>query len=99
MFNTCMDFTTLSLEQKQLLDLASDFAKREILPHAVERDQLGVFPKDIFKKAHAAGLLNVLIPEEFGGVSMRRLDMAMMTETLGRACVGITGALSLNNLM
>jgi acyl-CoA dehydrogenase len=94
-----MDFTTLSLEQKQLLELASDFAKREILPHAATLDANGQFPREIFKKALEAGLLNVLIPEEYGGVDMHRLDMAMMTETLGRACVGITAALSLNNLM
>lgn len=58
----------LSSDQKMMQDLARDFARKEIMPRAEQYDRSGEWPWDIFKKARAAGLVNLNIPEEYGGM-------------------------------
>ena len=55
----------LSDEQKQLQQLAHDFADNEIRPVAAHHDETGDFPGEVIKKAHAVGLTNTHIPEKW----------------------------------
>jgi acyl-CoA dehydrogenase len=50
-----MDFA-LSQEQKDIQELALKFARNEMIPHAQEMDDKGIFPHDIFKEAWELGL-------------------------------------------
>ncbi|MCB0257780.1 MAG: acyl-CoA dehydrogenase family protein, partial [Anaerolineae bacterium] len=43
------------------------FVEREIIPHAAAWDEAGGFPRALYGKAAAAGLLGVGFPEEDGG--------------------------------
>src|SRR4051794_41541421 len=61
-----VDFT-LTDEQKNLRELAHDFAEKEIRPVAWEYDKDGDWPQDIIDKAHEVGLMNTHAPEEYGG--------------------------------
>ena len=54
-------------EQQEYLDLAEQFTKNEIIPNAAHYDQTGEYPWEILKKAHATGLMNLHIPQEYGG--------------------------------
>ena len=47
---------------------AREFARTEILPIAAEYDRKAEVPPGIAAKAKAAGLLNVTIPKEYGGM-------------------------------
>jgi acyl-CoA dehydrogenase len=60
-----VDFT-LSDEQKNLRELAHDFAAKEIRPVAWELDRDGAWPQAIIDKADEVGLMNSHIPEEYG---------------------------------
>ncbi|HEV8324272.1 MAG TPA: acyl-CoA dehydrogenase family protein [Myxococcota bacterium] len=44
-----------------------DFAEKELLPHAEEWDVKEEFPKEIFKRAGALGLLGIRHPTDYGG--------------------------------
>ena len=57
-----IDFS-LSENQKRLLELARDFAAKEIKPVAIEYDREGTYPEAILKKAHELGLMYTNIPE------------------------------------
>lgn len=46
----------LTREQKMVRDLARDFAKHEIAPHAEHVDKTGEFPIETFRKMGKLGL-------------------------------------------
>ena len=52
----------LSDEEREIRDMAFKFAKEEIVPKAAHYDKTGEYPWDIFRKAHALGLVNTEIP-------------------------------------
>jgi acyl-CoA dehydrogenase len=77
---------------------ARDFGQRVILPIAAEYDRKAEMPPGILAKAKEAGLLNVTIPKEYGGMSYGALESAIIAEELGAACVGISITLLVNGL-
>ncbi len=92
-----IDFS-LSEELQAIRARASKFAQEEILPIAAEYDRKAEVPPGIVQKAKAAGLLNVTIPREYGGMSYGALQSAMIAEELGAACAGISITLMVNGL-
>jgi acyl-CoA dehydrogenase len=87
-----IDFT-LSDEQKALRELAHDFAAKEIRPVAGEYVKEGTWPQEIIDKAHELGLMNVHVPEEYGGPGLCYLDGCLIEEELSWGCSGITTSL------
>ena len=53
---------------KQLRDQARRFASKEIAPHAHEWEEAESFPRELYGKMAAAGLLGLGYPEEVGGL-------------------------------
>jgi acyl-CoA dehydrogenase len=92
-----VDFT-LTDEQKNLRDLAHDFAEKEIRPVAWEYDKEGTWPQDVIDKAHEVGLMNTHIPEEYGGAGLSYLDGCIIEEELAWGCSGIQTSLGANGL-
>jgi alkylation response protein AidB-like acyl-CoA dehydrogenase len=68
-----MDFQ-LNEEQKSLVALVKDFAKREISPEYAKgiykRDPMDRIPKEVMEKAFAVGLVQIPVPERYGGGGM-----------------------------
>jgi acyl-CoA dehydrogenase len=83
-----IDFS-LTEEQKQLQALARRFAKEVIMPVAREYDEKEEVPWPIIEKLHEVGLLNAIIPEEYGGMGLKMLDEVIVGEELAYACMGI----------
>jgi acyl-CoA dehydrogenase len=92
-----VDFT-LTDEQKNLRDLAHDFAEKEIRPVAWEYDKEGTWPQDVIEKAHEVGLMNTHVPEEYGGAGLDYLDGCLIEEELAWGCSGIQTSLGANGL-
>jgi len=88
----------LSAEQQAFRDLARDFARKEIVPIAAECDERSEFPLEVLKKAHRAGLLNLEVPEEYGGAGLGPFEIALIAEEMGAACAGIATSLLGNGL-
>lgn len=88
----------LSEEQAQFRDLARRFAQDEIAPVAAQYDHSGEFPWPVAEKAYKAGLLNMHIPEEYGGSGLGILDGVIVREELAAACSGITSAILIGTL-
>ncbi len=83
-----IDFS-LTDEQRQLQQLARDFAKNEIMPIASEYDQKEEMPWQVVEKAHEVGLLNTSIPEHAGGLGLGMVDECLIGEELAYGCMGI----------
>jgi acyl-CoA dehydrogenase len=83
-----IDFS-LTEEQKQLQALARRFAREVIMPVAREYDEKEEVPWAIVERLHEVGLLNAIIPEEYGGMGLKMLDEVIVGEELAYACMGI----------
>jgi len=92
-----VDFS-LTDEQKNLRELAHDFAAREIRPVAWELDRDGAWPQAIIDKAHEVGLMNTHLPEEYGGAGLNYLDGCIIEEELSWGCSGVQTSLGANGL-
>ncbi|KAI9089593.1 acyl-CoA dehydrogenase/oxidase [Phlyctochytrium arcticum] len=88
----------LTEDQKELQELARKFTQNEIIPNAAHHDRTGEYPTEILKKAWEVGLLNMHIPEEFGGMGLGVLDCAIVSEELAYGCTGIQTAGEANGL-
>jgi acyl-CoA dehydrogenase len=92
-----VDFT-LTDEQKDIRQLAHDFAEKEIRPVAWDCDRDSTFPHEVVKKAWEVGLMNSHVPEEYGGASLDYLTGCIIEEELGWGCSGIGTSLTCNGL-
>ena len=92
-----VDFT-LSDEQKDIKELAHDFATKEMRPVAWEYDKDSTWPQEIVEKAWEVGLMNNHIPEEYGGPGLDYLTGCLIEEELGWGCSGIGTSLMCNGL-
>jgi acyl-CoA dehydrogenase len=88
----------LNKDQQMLQNLARDFAAKEILPKAEQYDQNGEWPWDIFQKAAEIGMVNLNVPEEYGGLGASVFEECIVGEEFAYACSGIQTALVLNQL-
>ena len=88
-----MDFD-LTPEQRQIKDLAHDFAQKEIAPGARERDRAETFPAEILQKMAPLGLLGGPVPERYGGMGIDFISHAIITEEVGRADSSVRTTLS-----
>jgi alkylation response protein AidB-like acyl-CoA dehydrogenase len=91
-----LDFS-LSEEQQLLQQTVRDFAQAEIAPHAREWDEKQAFPREIFTKLGALGLMGAVWPTEYGGAGLSTLDYAIVMEEVSRADAGVALSLAAHN--
>ncbi len=88
----------LTEEQRQIQDLARDFARTEIQPAAAHHDKTGDFPREICRKAWELGLMNTHIPEAYGGAGLGVFEGCLIAEEIAWGCTGIGTAMEANTL-
>jgi acyl-CoA dehydrogenase len=92
-----VDFT-LTDEQKDLRELAHNFAEKEIRRVAWEYDRDATWPQEIVEKAWEVGLMNAELPEAYGGPGLDLLSGVLIEEEMGWGCSGIGTSLMANGL-
>ena len=89
----------LSPEQEEIRKLAREFSDREITAQVAEHhDRTNEFPFAIAKKAWEIGLMNCILPEEYGGIGLGALEECLIAEELAHGCMGISLSIMVNNL-
>src|SRR5262245_7836681 len=88
----------LSEEQDALTQTAREFTRKEIVPKAGHFDESGEFPREILKKAWETGLMNIEIPEAYGGLGGSCLDNCLVQEEVSFGCLGINTSMAANSL-
>src|SRR6185312_13002168 len=89
---------SLTEEQDALVATAREFTRKEIIPRASHYDETGEFPREIFKKAFETGLMNIEIPEAYGGLGGSCLDNCLVQEEVSFGCSGINTSMAANSL-
>ncbi len=62
-----------------------DFCEKELAPHALEWDEAGIFPREVFRKAAEIGALGVNYPESVGGAGGDYWHVVVLAEELVRS--------------
>jgi acyl-CoA dehydrogenase len=75
-------------EHEAFREVVRRFVAREIAPHASAWDEAGEFPRALYAKAAAIGLLGLGFPEEFGGVPADQFMRIVASQELARAGAG-----------
>jgi acyl-CoA dehydrogenase len=88
----------LTDEQKALRELAREFAAKEIRPKEAAYDAAMQHPVDVIAKAHELGLMNLHVPEEYGGPGLGCFDGMLVGEELYWGCSGMGTSISANGL-
>lgn len=88
----------LSPQQKEVQDVARRFAKERMAPLAAKHDETMEYPHELFKEAWELGLINMHIPQAYGGVGAGCLEGLLVHEELSWACSGMSTAFEANNL-
>ncbi len=64
------------------------FVEREVAPYVDAWDEAGGFPRELYAKAAALGLLGMGFPTEYGGVECDRFARLIVTQEFARAGSG-----------
>ena len=79
----------LSAEQRELRDLAHEFAEKELRSIAREWDEREDCPPELLAKAAALGLTSHAIPAEYGGGGVSAVTSSLIAEELSWGCAGL----------
>jgi alkylation response protein AidB-like acyl-CoA dehydrogenase len=89
----------LTGEQIAIRDMARDFARARIEPHALEWDEQKTFPVETLREAATLGMAGIYVREDVGGSGLGRLDAALVFEELSRGDVSVAAYISIHNMV
>jgi alkylation response protein AidB-like acyl-CoA dehydrogenase len=89
----------LTDEQRAIGALAAEIAQREIAPSIARWDREHVFPRELYGKLDAAGIMGIIVPEEFGGVGADYVSYALAVEELARVDAGTAVTVSVHSMI
>ena len=91
-----MDFK-LTEEHIMIRDAARDFAKTELLPGVIERDNKQEFPTQQIKMMGKMGFLGMMVDPMYGGGGMDTLSYAIAMEEISKIDASASVIMSVNN--
>jgi alkylation response protein AidB-like acyl-CoA dehydrogenase len=92
-----MDFN-LDDTQREIVDLAANFAKKEIAPYIEDDEANSYFRREIFPKAGAAGLIGITCSADIGGAELGTTEYALALEQIARVSAGYATSISVTGL-
>jgi glutaryl-CoA dehydrogenase (non-decarboxylating) len=72
----------LTDEQIQVRDMVREFAQREVAPYIRDWDAKGEFHREVLTKMGELGILGLPIPEQYGGLGLDYVSLALACEEL-----------------
>jgi alkylation response protein AidB-like acyl-CoA dehydrogenase len=91
------EFLPLTSEQREIQQLARDFANTELAPHAAEWDQQAHFDASIVGRLGALGFLGMLVPEEYDGLGLDTTTYLLVLEEIAAADASTAVLMSVHN--
>ena len=87
----------LTEEQEYVRQAARDFAKTELLPGVIERDEKELFPAEQVKKIGELGFLGMMVSPEYGGGGMDTISYVLAMEEISKIDASMSVVMSVNN--
>jgi len=89
----------LNQEQRAIQEMARNFSRDKIEPHALKWDQDSTFPVDVIKETATLGMGGIYTSEDVGGSALSRLDAAIIFEALAGGCSAVSSYISIHNMV
>ena len=87
----------LTEEHIMIRDAARDFAKTELLPGVIERDENQTFPTEQIKKLGELGFMGMMVDPKYGGAGMDTISYVLAMEELSKVDASASVVVSVNN--
>ncbi|MEM6718037.1 MAG: acyl-CoA dehydrogenase [Bacteroidota bacterium] len=91
-----MDFN-LTEEHMMIRDAARDFARTELLPGVIERDNKQEFPNELVRKMGELGFMGIMVDPKYGGSGMDTISYVLVMEELSKIDASASVIVSVNN--
>ncbi|OQB07234.1 MAG: Acyl-CoA dehydrogenase [Candidatus Cloacimonetes bacterium ADurb.Bin211] len=88
----------LTEEQLEMQEIARRIANEKMKPVSQKYDEEEIFPWDIIEVMRQSDLFAILVGEEYGGISGKVMDLAIVTEELCAVDMGISLAFGATGL-
>src|SRR5437867_9463224 len=95
--STAIELPGLSETQRQIVELAREFARTKIEPFAAECDRRAYFARDVIDELGRLGFLGMSAPEEFDGMGLDSVTYLLALEEIAAADAAIALSLSIHN--
>jgi alkylation response protein AidB-like acyl-CoA dehydrogenase len=87
----------LNADERAIQDLARQFAREEIAPHAAAWDEAGGFPRSLLKLMAQQELLGIPFPESYGGAGLSYMAYILVLEAIAQADAGVGVTLAVHS--
>lgn len=87
----------LTEEHIMIRDAARDFARTELLPGVIERDEKQEFPNELVKKMGDLGFMGIMVDPKYGGSGMDTISYILVMEELSKIDASASVMVSVNN--
>ncbi|RYZ55651.1 MAG: acyl-CoA dehydrogenase [Sphingobacteriales bacterium] len=87
----------LSEEQIAVQMAARDFARNELLPGVIERDEQAKFPKEQIQKLGELGFMGMMVDPKYGGSGMDTVSYVLAMEEISKVDASASVCMSVNN--
>ena len=83
----------------QIVSLVRDFVRREVAPVAARYDHDDVYPAELVDTMREMGLFGITIPEEYGGLGLDHVTLAVVFEELSKGWMSVSGVIGTHHVM
>jgi alkylation response protein AidB-like acyl-CoA dehydrogenase len=87
----------LTETQRQIVELAREFARTKIEPFAAEWDRTGHFARDVIDELGRLGFLGMCTPEEYDGMGLDTVTYLLALEEIAAGDAALAVSLSIHN--
>jgi alkylation response protein AidB-like acyl-CoA dehydrogenase len=94
---TATDPGALTDEQRQIVDLARDFARAKIEPHAAEWDRAKALPRAVLDELGRLGFLGMRAPETHDGMGAAAVTYLLALEEIAAADASVAVTMAIQN--
>ncbi|MBN8425197.1 acyl-CoA dehydrogenase family protein [Microbacterium esteraromaticum] len=96
---TMINTSVTAEEREAILDAVREFTETELAPHAAERDEKHIFPRESLHRAGELGLGGIYVREDFGGTGLGRIDTVAIFEELAKGDPAVAAYISIHNMV
>ena len=83
----------------QIVSLVRDFVRRDVEPVAARYDHDDIYPAELVDTMRKMGLFGITIPEEYGGLGLDHVTLAVVFEELSKGWMSVSGVIGTHHLM
>lgn len=83
----------------QIVDLVREFVRRDVEPVASRYDREDIYPAELVDTMREMGLFGITIPEEYGGLGLDHVTLAIIFEELSKGWMSVCGPIGTHLIM